>query len=224
MKFKRILTLLTASVALFMTTISAQPGGGGMGGPGGGMGGPSGQGGPPSGSSSSIDPIAMTGYFEIDVDKAIKKCKVKSESEKSAIRKVFADFVIGSGDVYASHPEEFASLEEMKALIAEAQMGESSTDMRTQMRSMMAGTMKIKQEMTPLHKTLNSGVEEILADNEKSLNRWKIYYQDICESNNYSDRERRQRSGEGEEGGQQRGGMDGSQRGMGGPGGGMGGF
>ncbi len=227
MKLKRFVTLFTACVALFMTTISAQPGGGGMGGPGGGMGGGpgSGQGGPGAmGGGSSMDPIAMTGYFEMDAEKAIKKCKVKSEEAKSTMRKLFADFAIGSGDVFTSHPEEFAKLEEMKKMIAAAQMGESSDGMRSSMRSMMEGSMTIKREMTPLHKTLNSGVEAVLADNEKSLSRWKLYYKDICDSNNYSERERRQsrEGGEGFEGGQ-RGGMEGGQRGMGAPGG-MGGF
>ncbi|MFI3290201.1 MAG: hypothetical protein SNH55_05140 [Rikenellaceae bacterium] len=225
MKLKRFVTLFTACVALFMTTISAQPGGGGMGGPGGGMGGPmGGQGGPGAmgGGSSSMDPVAMTGYFEMDVEKAIKKCKVKSEEAKSTMRKLFAEFAIGSGNVYTSYPEEFVNLEEMKKMIAAAQMGESSDDMRSSMKSMMESSMTIKREMTPLHKALNSGIEEVLAESEKSLSRWKLYYKDICDSNNYSERERRQSRGEGEEGGQ-RGGMEGGQRGMGGPGG-MGGF
>ncbi|MFI3248119.1 MAG: hypothetical protein R3Y39_03215 [Rikenellaceae bacterium] len=218
MRLKRILTLLVAVVAMFMTTVSAQPGGGmggGMGGPGGGMGGPrGGQGGPERMGGSSIDPVAMTGYFEIDAEKAIKKCKVKDEASKSAMRTLLADFAIKSGDVYSTHPEEFANMEEMKDMIAAAQMGESSDDMRTKMRSMMEGTMVVKREMTELHKTLNAGVEAVLADDEKSLSRWKLYYKDLCESNNFSDRAPRQR-GEGSEGGRPEGGPGG---------GGMGGF
>lgn len=216
MRLREIALLCMAMAAISVTTISAQPGGGGMGGRMGGSGG--GMGGPRMMmNEGSMDPVAMTGYFELDAKQTIKKIKVKDDAEKREVERLIGDYTAASRVVYDKHAEEFVALEEVSELIASSQMVEMSDDDRTKMRSMMQGSVAIKSEMLAIHKSLKEGMENLLADNEKSLDRWQIYYQDICDSNNFSEREPRQR-----EEGNERGGMRGPGGGMRGPGGGMG--
>ncbi len=173
----------------------------------------------------SMDPIAMTGYFEFDVDKLIKKIKVTNEATKTEIRKIVAEFLIASGDVYAEHQSTFDDLEVLKALVEEAQDGGSPDMTQIDMKTVMTNSREIRTAMIVLHKDLQAGMEALLADNEKSLSRWKLYYEDVCETNNFTTEERQGRGqrgerGEGGEGRPEGGPPDG---GMGGPGGGMGG-
>lgn len=228
MRLKRISGLLIAIAALFMTTVSAQGGMGMGGGMSGGMGGMGGGSRGPMPSQRAIDPIAMTGYFEFDIDRLTKKIKVTDAATKTEIRKVMADFLIASGDVYNEYQATFADLEILKDIMKEAQEGGSPDMSQLDMKTVMEGSRAIRKEMIVHHKDMQANMEALLADNEKSLSRWKLYYDDICDSHNFTTEDRPMRGqrgqrGEGDEEGRPEGGPP--EGGMGGPGGGgMGGF
>ncbi len=191
--------------------------GGGMGsssmGRGGGMGG---QGGGGAQRSVSIDFLASVGYFEIDVNEALKKLKLKGDKESaSAVAKAIGEYNAEYVGLMITHRNEIDVLEYAKDDVEDMQSDMGA--MRELMTRVSESARVVKPILVGYHNDLNHKIEAIFKDNPKALKRWEKFYRNKCEEYYFNPKmpdrgpEQGQEGQEGQEG-----------RGQGGPGGGQG--
>ncbi len=154
-----------------------------------------------------IDLVASCGVFEIEAKDIIKKNRVKDPVYVESIEKLVANYIIGYGDVCAEYREQIEMLEDKSEELSEMQSTGDMSQMRSKMQPIMQAARPIREKMVAIHKSLDEGMKALLANDERALGRWMIYYSGVCEDNSFSTRERPQR-GEGGYGNRpQRGGM-----------------